>query len=657
MPELFSKRRYGLAVIALLLFSVLLLGALTYYQWRLGLAGLILLVLLSLYVFRTQSVFEQDIENYIQTLTHRVNKAGEEAVTKLPIGILLYNEEKEIQWANPYMRQFLPEEFLGEKITMIDENLISRIEEGNEEIYVTLNERQYVVHVKAVERLLYFFDMTDTIETKNLYEEEQTVIAIIYLDNYDDVTQGIPDQIRSKLMSHVTSLLNDWASEHGVLLRSTASDRFIAVMHQRTLRVLEETRFDILDKIRETTEKEKVAITLSIGIGCGEPSLQELGALAQSSLDLALGRGGDQVAIKEADGTIRFYGGKSNAVEKRTRVRARVISHALRDFVLESDQVIVMGHKNPDMDAIGAAIGVLKIAEVNDTDAYVVVDPKEINPDVQKLMDEIEKHEYLWSQFITPNEALDHITRQTLLVVVDTHKPSLVIEPKLVKAIDRVVVLDHHRRGEEFIKDPVLVYMEPYASSTAELVTELLEYQPAPVKMDTLEATALLAGIIVDTKSFAIRTGSRTFDAASFLKSHGADTTLVQMLLKEDIETYVKRSHLIANSFIYREGIAIGVAPEGEVYDQILIAQAADTLLTMDHVKGSFVISRRGDGKISISARSLGDVNVQVIMEMLGGGGHLTHAATQFKEDVTLEEAEQELKQAIDKYLEGGKQE
>ena len=183
MPELFSKRRYGLAVIALLLFSVLLLGALTYYQWRLGLAGLILLVLLFLYVFRTQSVFEQDIENYIQTLTHRVNKAGEEAVTKLPIGILLYNEEKEIQWANPYMRQFLPEEFLGEKITMIDENLISRIEEGNEEIYVTLNERQYVVHVKAVERLLYFFDMTDTIETKNLYEEEQAVIAIIYLDN------------------------------------------------------------------------------------------------------------------------------------------------------------------------------------------------------------------------------------------------------------------------------------------------------------------------------------------------------------------------------------------------------------------------------------------------------------------------------------------
>lgn len=657
MPEVLSKRRYGLSIIALFLLSILFLGLLSYYQWHIAFVGFIVLIALSIYFIYARSLFEKEVESYIETLTHRVNKAGEEAVTNLPIGILLYNEEKEIQWANPYMRQLLPEEFLGEKLDIIGENFIAAIDEGNEKIDVTLNDRHYVVHVKQVERLLYFFDMTDTIETKTLYEEEQTVIGIIYLDNYDEVTQGLSDQVRSQLKSHVTSLLNDWAVEHGLFLRSTATDRFVAVMHQRALRDLEETRFDILDKIRETTEKEKVAITLSIGIGCGEPSLQELGALAQSSLDLALGRGGDQVAIKEANGTVRFYGGKSNAMEKRTRVRARVISHALRDFVLESDQVIVMGHKNPDMDAIGAAIGVLKIAEVNDTDAYVVLDPKEINPDVQKLMDEIEKHEYLWSQFITPDEALDHITRQTLLVIVDTHKPSLVIEPKLVEAIDRVVVLDHHRRGEEFIKDPVLVYMEPYASSTAELVTELLEYQPQPVKMDTLEATALLAGIVVDTKSFAIRTGSRTFDAASFLKSRGADTTLVQMLLKEDIDTYVKRSHLIANSFIYREGIAIGIAPEREVYDQILIAQAADTLLTMDNIKGSFVISRRGDGKISISARSLGDVNVQVIMEMLGGGGHLTHAATQFDEEVTLEEVEQKLKQAIDQYLEGGTKE
>lgn len=294
-------------------------------------------------------------------------------------------------------------------------------------------------------------------------------------------------------------------------------------------------------------------------------------------------------------------------LKKRTRVRARVISHALRDFVRESNQVIVMGHKTPDMDAIGASIGVLKVAEVNDKDAYIVVDNENVSPDVQKLMDEVENHEYLWSRFISPAEALEQLTKQTLLVVVDTHKPSLVIEPKLLERVHRVVVLDHHRRGEEFIENPALVYMEPYASSASELVTELLEYQPNKVKMDALEATAMLAGMMVDTKHFSIRTGSRTFEAASYLKANGADTTAVQLLLKEDLENYNERSKLISRSVIYGNGMAIARGEEGQSYHQVLIAQAADTLLTMNDVRASFVISYRSDGRLSVSARSLGE--------------------------------------------------
>ncbi|SDI58414.1 DHH family phosphoesterase [Alteribacillus bidgolensis] len=656
MPRFLLRRWHGYHVVSLFFVAVLFIAILTFYQWQLGLLGYFLLSLLVIYIIQARKSFEKDLEKYISTLTHRVNKAGEEAVTELPIGILLFNEEYEVQWANPFMMNFLSREFLGESLEKVSDGLIPAIKKGDYETELTLNERHYFVYIRQEERLLYFFDMTDTAETRSLYQDEQTVIGLIYLDNYDEVTQGMDDQIRSKLMSHVTSSLNYWANEYQILLRSIASDRFIAVMNKKALDELEKTRFELLDEVREVTGKEKVPITLSIGVGSGESSLRELGNLAQSSLDLALGRGGDQVAIKDTNGKVRFYGGKSNAMEKRTRVRARVISHALRDFVLESDQVIIMGHKNPDMDAIGAAIGVLKIADVNNTDAYVVVDPNDINPDVQKLMEEVGEHEHLWSQFITPDEALDELTRHTLLVVVDTHKPSLVIEPRLVDAVDRVVVLDHHRRGEEFIKDPVLVYMEPYASSTAELVTELLEYQPQKLNMDVLEATAMLAGIIVDTKSFAIRTGSRTFDAASFLKSHGADTTLVQMLLKEDIEQYVRRSRLIEKASIYRDGMAIAKASREETYDQILIAQAADTLLTMNDVKGSFVISKRQDGKTSISARSLGEVNVQLIMEALDGGGHLTNAATQF-EGVSIEEAEDKLMQAIDDYLEGGTKE
>ncbi|RKD68102.1 c-di-AMP phosphodiesterase-like protein [Sinobaca qinghaiensis] len=656
MPKFLLRRWHGLHVVALFILASFFIGALMIYRWELGLAGFILLGVMVFYVVQARASFERDLERYIATLSHRVDKAGEEAVTELPVGILLYGKEYEIAWVNPFVLQLLPGHFLGKGLDEISSDLIPAIKKGEESVKISLNDNYYTVYIRHEDKLLYFFDMTETVETNRLYEEEQSVVGLIYLDNYDEVTQGMDDQLRSRLKSHVTSALNRWATEYDILLRSIASDRFIAFMDQKALKEVEKTKFVLLDEVREVTGKEKVPITLSIGIGTKESSLRELGTLAQSSLDLALGRGGDQVTIKEKNGKVRFYGGKSNAMEKRTRVRARVISHALRDFVLESDQVVVMGHKNPDMDAIGAAIGVLKIAEVNNTDAYVVVDPNEINPDVQKLMEEIEAHEYLWSHFITPEEAMDELTRHTLLVVVDTHKPSLVIEPKLVDAVDRIVILDHHRRGEEIIKDPVLVYMEPYASSTAELVTELLEYQPQKLKMDVLETTALLAGMIVDTKSFAIRTGSRTFDAASFLKSHGADTTLVQKLLKEDIEQYVKRSHLIEKATIYKKGLAIARASEGETYDQILIAQAADTLLTMNDVKASFVISKRADDKISISARSLGEVNVQLIMETLNGGGHLTNAAAQLKE-TTLEEAEKQLKSAIDEYLQGGSSE
>ncbi|WP_252313717.1 DHH family phosphoesterase [Sinobaca sp. H24] len=656
MPKFLLRRWHGLHVVALFILASFFIGALMIYRWELGLAGFILLGVMVFYVVQARASFERDLERYIATLSHRVNKAGEEAVTELPIGILLYGKEYEIDWVNPFVHELLPGHFLGKGLDEVSSDLIPAIKKGEEEVQISLNDNYYTVYIRHEDKLLYFFNMTETAETNRLYEEEQSVVGLIYLDNYDEVTQGMDDQLRSRLKSHVTSALNHWASDYDILLRSIASDRFIAFMDQKALKEVEKTKFVLLDEVREVTGKEKVPITLSIGIGTKESSLRELGTLAQSSLDLALGRSGDQVTIKEKNGKVRFYGGKSNAMEKRTRVRARVISHALRDFVLESDQVVVMGHKNPDMDAIGAAIGVLKIAEVNNTDAYVVVDPNEINPDVQKLMEEIEAHEYLWSHFITPEEAMDELTRHTLLVVVDTHKPSLVIEPKLVDAVDRIVILDHHRRGEEIIKDPVLVYMEPYASSTAELVTELLEYQPQKLKMDVLETTALLAGMIVDTKSFAIRTGSRTFDAASFLKSHGADTTLVQKLLKEDIEQYVKRSHLIEKAAIYKKGLAIAKASEGETYDQILIAQAADTLLTMNDVKASFVISKRADDKISISARSLGEVNVQLIMETLNGGGHLTNAAAQLKE-TTLEEAEKQLKAAIDEYMQGGSSE
>jgi c-di-AMP phosphodiesterase-like protein len=324
-----------------------------------------------------------------------------------------------------------------------------------------------------------------------------------------------------------------------------------------------------------------------------------------------------------------FYGGKSNAVEKRTRVRARVVAHALRDLIKESGNVVIMGHRLPDMDSMGAAIGVLKAAKLFGKEGYIVLEG--INPAIQKMMELIKEEEWLVKRFVTPDQAYDLIDGRTLAVVVDTHKASMVKEPKLLTLTDRIVVVDHHRRGEEFIHNPVLIYMEPYASSTCELVTELLQYIHERVVLDVAEATALMAGITVDTKNFSLRTGARTFEAASFLRRNGADSMLIQRMLKEDLDDYIKKTEIIKHAEIEYDHVAIAVTEPGRKYSQLAIAQVADTLLNMTDVMASFVIAERTDGLVGVSARSLGHMNVQVVMERMGGGGHLTNAAAQLE--------------------------
>jgi len=657
LPTFLEKGSIRFPLICLIGITIILLGILSYYNWLLSLIGFILSAIPYYFLFQMDSRQRKETEEYITTLSYRVKKVGEEALMEMPIGIMLINDEYYIEWTNPFIAScFTEDTLIGRSLYDVSPSIIPLIKQEVETEIITLHERKFRVIHKIEERLLYFFDVTEQTEIEKLYEDERTAIAIIFLDNYDELTQGMDDQTRSSLNNSVTSILNKWATDSGVLLKRISSERFFAVFNEHILQNLEKGKFTILDEVRELTTKQNVPLTLSIGVGSGVSSLPELGNIAQSGLDLALGRGGDQVAIKQQNGKVKFYGGRTNPVEKRTRVRARVISHALKELVLDSDKVIIMGHKNPDMDAIGAAIGIHKVAQMNQKKAYIVINFQEIDTAVTRLMEEIKKQEFLYSSFITPEQALEMATNDTLLVVVDTHKPSLVIDERLLYKIEDVVVIDHHRRAEEFIENPLLVYMEPYASSTAELVTELLEYQPKTSKIEMLEATALLAGIIVDTKSFTLRTGARTFDAASYLRGQGADTVLVQKFLKEDIESYIKRAKIIENVSFYKEGVAIAVAKEVEIKDNVLIAQTADTLLTMDGIIASFVIAPRGDSLIGISARSLGEINVQIIMESLRGGGHLTNAATQLS-DMSMEEAVARLKIAIDDYFEGRKKE
>ncbi|RXZ83843.1 hypothetical protein EBB07_05555 [Paenibacillaceae bacterium] len=628
MPKFLLKRWHGMHHVWAFVLMIVLTIALAWYEWIAGLAALVLTFAVGVLSLLAERAFRRDLKSYLGTISYRVKKVGNEVVSDLPFGILIYNEDNVIEWHNPFVAEML------ERDTVIGVPLAEALptwqpaKEKETLVELSIGSRIYELIVKSEERLVYIRDITLRWTTQKKYEEEKLALGIVMMDNLEEVTQGMDDQQRAALLSRVTSAITDWAQRYQLYIKRLTSDRYLLITNQMTLKQLEHSRFVILDEVREMTHEQKIPMTLSIGFAAGAESNIELGQWAQMSLDIALGRGGDQAAVKVGQRQ-SFYGGKSNAVEKRTRVRARVVAHALRDMIKESDKVVIMGHKMPDMDSVGAAIGVLKAARLFDKEAYIVLEG--VNPAIQKMIEIIKEDERIYKRFITPDQALGMISPHTLAVVVDTHKASMVKEPRLLTLTDRIVVVDHHRRSEEFITNPLLVYMEPYASSTCELVTELLQYIHDRVLLDVTEATSLLAGIAVDTKSFSLRTGARTFEAASFLRRNGADTGLIQRMLKEDLEEYIKKAEVIKHAEIMYDHIALAVTEPGKKYSQLLIAQAADTLLNMTDVMASFVIGERTDGQIGVSARSLGSINVQIVMERLGGGGHLTNAAAQLE--------------------------
>lgn len=648
MPNFLLKRWYGYRTVWAFLLLLVLTAFVTAYNWPLGLLSLCLVFAVVLFMLQAELKFRRELAEYTSTLSYRVGSIEGEVTNRLPFGLLLYDSDRTIEWHNRQVSQlFGLETAVGLPIADLLPGLppLTRDrKDGSKEplslvrAEIEVQSETYDIRVYPEERLVYLQKMTEMAELRERYEKESLAIGILLLDNLDEAFQGMDDQQRTLTIARATSLINSWARQYDVYLRRLSSERYMMLLNQASLDKLENSRFVILDEVREATSDLKVPMTLSIGLACGSDKISELGALAQSSLDMALGRGGDQAAVKVGQ-RLSFYGGRSNAVEKRTRVRARVIAHALRDLMKRSDRVLIMGHQNPDLDVIGAAIGMLKAADKLDVEAGIVLDGD--NPSIVKMMERIRADATLADRFVPPEEALSLMTERTLLVVVDTHKQSLTIEPKLVQRAKQVVVIDHHRRSEEFINDAVIVYLEPYASSASELVTELLQYIHDNMTLTPLEATTLLAGITMDTKHFTLHTGSRTFEAAGFLRRSGADTVMVQRVLKEDLGEYISKAEIIKHARVVMGGIAIAVTDEGRQFPQLLIAQAADTLLNMTDVYASFVIGGRPDGLTAISARSFGKINVQVVMERLGGGGHLTNAAVQL--DISPREAERKL--------------
>lgn len=620
-------------------------------HFRIGLLFLIvstiLMTLLFMYLYRSFGINE----NRFRQMVVDIAGSKQYAIDELPMGLIILNDDDEIEWMNDYMCNEISRDNMNAPINRLFPNIMTTLKANNiSTTESTYNDKYYKIYWDEKHQALHLIDITNQRNRETELEDKQPVIGILFLDNYDEVTQNMSEALKSELNNSITNTLNEWATRHHIYIRRFSQDRFIILLNSRSLKDIEATRFNLLDEVRDRSQELGAQITLSIGIGEGSDDYIEVGELAQSSLDLALGRGGDQVAIKAMNGNARFYGGKTDPMEKRTRVKARVISHALRDILLEGDNVLIMGHKHPDMDSLGSAIGVAKIASMNGIEAHIVLNEDDIDETLQRMMKELHEREDLMEMFVTSEDAWEKMNPKTTVVVVDTHRPSMVLDEVILNKATRKVIIDHHRRSDDFISSPLLVYMEPYASSASELVAELLEYQNKEKKLSRLEATIMLTGIIVDTRNYTLRTGSRTFDAASFLRSNGADPVLAQTFLKDDIDTYIARSDLIKSAEIRDNGIAIVKADQSMTYHPVTVAQAADQLLQIEGVQASFVMAIREDESIGISARSFGEMNVQLVMEALGGGGHLSNAATRVT-DKTMDELYDELVDAIEEIL------
>ena len=645
-----DKKKYELIISVVFLIGAILSGIFNIYS-------LAIYLLMGLFIFVFYSLQKkkagEQMERYISKLTNRIKDSSEKGINKFPIGIVVIDKDKNIEWANNFIyKNIKVEEIKG--LNILD--LMPEIKELFELETPVDNQfeifgKHFKVNYQKDSGYIYFFDITESKVVMQRFRDTRPIILNLSLDNYEDVYDSLDDEVASRLDATIVITLTDWAKKNSIYLKRIDEDRFIGLLNVKDLKKIEKEKFQILDTIRSLKEDFGAPITLSIGVGMGTDFLPELGELAKSSLDLALGRGGDQVAMKDVDGTIRFYGGKTNPQEKRTRIKARVVSNALADIVNDSDKIIVMGHKRPDFDAIGACVGIYTFAKFLNKECYIILNDSDQDETIQKVMFEINNlDEQLSKVFVDSDEAWELMTPQTTLIVVDTSDASRVIDAAILSKANRKVIIDHHRRGEDIITNPLLTYIEPYASSASELIAELIEYQTKIEKISPIAATIMLGGIVVDTQNFSIRTGSRTFDAAAYLRSNGADPTKVKTILKEPFENFMNRVEIINNSIQKSPEIIMAKAPENKYYTNVMLAQSADLLLTLKGIECSFAIGYLDEGKVGISSRSLGNINVQLIMEELGGGGHLANAATQM-EGINLDEALERLNDAIDKVL------
>ena len=645
-----------------LYFVCLVLFALISAFFSIPLAVVELAVVLALSVYSRQhsNRCRREIARYLENVTGTVDTATKDTMANSPLPMIIFRPESDdIIWTNDRFLQLTGERehLFDAKLSALIPGFDSRwLMEGKNECptEVEYGSRRFLVFGHLVRTggrsggflaTTYWVDVTEFSLIRDQYQATRPVAAVLLLDNYDELMKNLTENQRSALVSEIDSRLDEWVAESGGMLRRYQRERYLFIFDEQYLAKFVENKFDILDAIHQVVNPSGINATLSIGVGKDGETYRELFQFANLSIDMALSRGGDQAVIRNKF-TFEFYGGRSKETEKRTKVKSRVMANALSALVSGSSQVFIMGHRSPDNDCIGAAAGVCALCRKNGVPVHIIKEAAP--PPAQELIDRLSPLPEYQDCFLTAQEALLIADSRSLTVVVDTNRPDQVQAAELLESCNRVAVIDHHRRAATYIEGAALNYHEPYASSASEMVTELLQYIVEPNQILRSEAEALLAGIVLDTKNFTMRTGGRTFEAAAFLRRSGADTAEVKKLYQNDLADTVAKYALIQNAQLYRDHIALAVSrqPVG----RIIAAQAADELLNIMGIDTSFVIAPEGD-KVNLSARSMGDTNVQVILEKLGGGGNAAAAGGQVS-GKSVDEVAQELKEAIDQYFE-----
>ncbi len=641
-----------------LILIAILLGIICIFNVQYIIPSIIVYVLILIYTYWSNQKRRTELSEHLQDLTFHVDKVAKNTLINSPFPLIIAETNGNIVWKSAKFAQ----EFANVDMGNILNDLLKQIKleiENNEEnpeksIHkeIEIGNKIYEIlgkYTKAKEEYmltLYFLDETKNIELQEKYDGSRICVGLIMIDNYEELTQRIKDEEKPELLAQIEKTIYEWATTFEGLVVKSERDTFVCVFEQKYLAELEENKFNILDTIKELELSNKMQITLSIAISNEGESNYEKYKSAQAGLDIALGRGGDQTVVRE-NGKYQFFGGRTQELEKRTKVKARIVSHALEELMKEAKNVMIMGHTNSDIDAMGASMGLYRLAKTLGVESYIVLNT--VGVSIQNFIETAKQEKEYEEAIINKSEALSKISPETLLIIADTHKKNYVEVPELLEETSKIVIIDHHRKSPDYIEDAILTFHEVYASSASELVTEILEYASQEVELTTIEAESLYAGIMMDTKNFTFKTGVRTFEAAAYLRKCGVDIIKVKKWFQSDLKTYNKISKIVENAEIVNDTIGISTYTENDKDANLVCAKAADELLTISDITASFVIGKLGD-KVCISGRSIGDINVQVILEKLGGGGHITLAGAQV-EGMTIEEVKQELINRINEYF------